>query len=252
MTLKIKEELERLFSLAVPLAKEFSKNTYSELFQSKYEEFRPLFEEIESECMNAEDQDARVLEIASVIPKEMHRILDEAGSKRKKEQILMNYNMGMVTFIIPMMRFGRSPMCEKVVNKMIGLWNDNGTDMELGKSSYEEILGGFKSRMCYITTAVCEGLGKPDNCYELEKLRNYRDGYLASSAGGAEIIKEYYNIAPTIVKKLERRPDAKELYLDIWRQYLEPCISLIEEGKEEECKEVYTDMVHTLQSKYLS
>ena len=40
MTHNTKEELERLFKQAVPLAKEFNKRTYSDLFQSKYEEFR--------------------------------------------------------------------------------------------------------------------------------------------------------------------------------------------------------------------
>ena len=251
MTHNTKEELERLFKLAVPLAKEFNKRTYSDLFQSKYEEFKPLFDAIERECAEADNPGEAVEEVASVIPDAMHQILEKAGSKRKKEQILMNYNMGMVSFIIPMMRYGRTPVCEKVVDRMIVLWNDNGLEMDLGKSSYEDIEGGFKARMCYITTAVCEGLGKPDHCYELETLRNYRDGYLANSEGGMQIIREYYDIAPTIVKRLGRSTDAGEVYLEIWKQYLEPCVRLIEDGKPAECKEVYTDMVRTLKTKSL-
>ncbi len=95
MTHNTKEELERLFELAVPLAKEFNKRTYSDLFQSKYEEFKPLFDAIERECAEADNPDEAVEEVASVIPDAMHQILEKAGSKRKKEQILMNYNMGM-------------------------------------------------------------------------------------------------------------------------------------------------------------
>ena len=102
-----------------------------------------------------------------------------------------------------------------------------------------------------MTTAVCRSLDKPDGCYELKTLRDYRDRYLASSPGGRETIREYYNIAPTIVKRIERQKNADEIYRKIWKEYLERCIGLIETGKMEECREVYTKMVHELEREYL-
>ena len=61
----------------------------------------------------------------------------------------------------------------------------------------------------------------------------------------------YYNIAPTIVKRIDKRDDAKEIYNRIWTDYLTPCIHLIEENEKEACKEVYSDMVRSLQKKYI-
>ena len=79
-------------------------------------------------------------------------------------------------------------------------------------------MGLKKEFYCYITTAVCKSLNKPDDCYELNLLREYRDQYLMGTKDG-EICKEYYNIAPTIVKRIDRSPDASEIYADIWEKY---------------------------------
>ena len=251
MTHSIEEGLGQLFALIVPLSQEFSKRTYTENFRRKYAEFQPLFEEIAAYCESSEDTDAAVSEIAGVIPDAMKALLEKEGSKRRKENLLMKYNLGMVAFIIPMLRYGRRPVFESVSEQMVALWNDNGVGMNIENSTYEDIESGFKSHLCYITTAVCKSLGKPDNCYELTLLRDYRDGYLAGQEGGAGIIKEYYNIAPTIVKRIDRMENSAELYQQIWERYLKPCVSLIEEERREECRKVYTDMVHSLQKEYL-
>ena len=131
------------------------------------------------------------------------------------------------------------------------MWNDNGVAIDIGKSTFEDIEGGFKSHFCYITTAVCQSLGKPDDCYELNLLRNYRDSYLASTPDGEAVIKEYYDVAPTIVRRIGRMEDAGEIYQGIWKDYISPCVRLIEEERLTECREVYTDMVHSLEEKYL-
>ncbi len=67
---------------------------------------------------------------------------------------------------------------------------------------------------------------------------------------GEEIVQEYYNLAPTIVKHINKKKDSKKIYADIWSDYLSPCISLIEEGKNEECQELYVKMVRGLQKLY--
>lgn len=251
MTKEIQEGLDRLFELLIPFSKEFNKRTYSNLFKQKYEEFRPLFSSIAHECETAEDEDAQITEIARVLPDKLHAVLDEAGSKRKKENLLMNYNLGMVAFVIPMFRYGRIDSCEKIVDRMVEMWNDNGVAIDIGKSTFEDIEGGFKSHFCYITTAVCQSLGKPDDCYELNLLRDYRDSYLASTPDGEAVIKEYYNVAPTIVRRIGRMEDAGNIYRGIWEDYVSPCVQLIEEKRLTECREVYTDMVHSLEKKYL-
>ena len=44
---------------------------------------------------------------------------------------------------------------------------------------------------------------------------------------------------------------ASEIYADIWEKYLKPCVRLIEAGEQEECRELYTKMVRSLEKKYL-
>ena len=105
---------------------------------------------------------------------------------------------------------------------------------------------------CYITTAVCRSLDKPDDCCELTALRKYRDEYLLMSDGGRKLVEEYYNIAPTIVKRINKEKDAGEIYRGIWQDYLSPCIRLIEEDRNEECREVYSRMVRRLESDYMT
>ena len=155
----------------------------------------------------------------------------------------MKYNLGMVTYVIPMFRYDRMDACEEIVDCMIERWNDHDLELKISKSEFEQIQGGFKSRLCYITTAVCASLGKPDDCYELNLMRRYRDEYLVNQKGGEEIVAEYYDIAPTIVNRINRMKNSEDVYADIWCRYLHPCVSMIESDNLEACRKIYTDMV---------
>ena len=97
--------------------------------------------------------------------------------------------------------------------------------------------------MCFITTAVCEGLGKKDDCYELMTLRNYRDTWLANSEGGQELIKEYYRIAPLIVSRMKTSERYFEYCVFLLENYINPCIDMIEKKEYEKCREKYKQMV---------
>ena len=104
---------------------------------------------------------------------------------------------------------------------------------------------------CFITTAVCEHTGKPDDCVELTELRRFRDHWLARQEGGKELIDEYYRIAPIIVECLDRLADPGEAYRELLEKYIEPCVALSKEGRCEECLELYKNMVETLRRRYL-
>lgn len=251
MTQKIKEGFESIFEKLPSLSGKFNKDTYEESFKSLYQQYHPFLDELEVEYEKAEDKEAFLNEVSGYLPEKLRTILGICDSKRKKEKVLVDYNMGMATFIIPILRYGRKDCHEKIVDRMLECWNDNGLSMKLGKSSYEEIKGGFKNGLCYITTAVCESLGRPDDCYELNLLRNYRDTYLSSKDEGRRIVEEYYDIAPTIVNRIRRADDATEIFQGIWNDYLQPCVKMIEQNQMDECQDCYTDMVHNLQKKYL-
>ena len=82
-------------------------------------------------------------------------------------------------------------------------------------------------------------------------LRGYRDGYLMRSKEGRALVDEYYDLAPVIVRAINMRKDRAEIYEDIYKSCLTPCIRCIEEGDQERCKDLYTGMVTDLKTKYL-
>ncbi|GEM_PF-4218961 len=104
---------------------------------------------------------------------------------------------------------------------------------------------------CYITTAVCGLYDKPDDCYELTLLRRFRDNWLMSQEHGSELIDEYYNTAPKIVAKINAHPERTSIFSAIYNNYILPCVRLIEENKNEECKSLYSKMVITLGKKFI-
>lgn len=103
---------------------------------------------------------------------------------------------------------------------------------------------------CFITTAVCDSFGKPDNCFELTAFRKFRDTWLAAQPDGKTLIAEYYAIAPRIVANINHLVDAKEIYKHIWQKYLAPCLNFIERGDNLSCKNKYVEMVSDLKSRF--
>lgn len=100
-----------------------------------------------------------------------------------------------------------------------------------------------KSGFCFITTAVCEYKGKPDDCMDLQILRQFRDEWLAFQSGGQELIDLYYEIAPGIVDKIKASPFYEYYCESLWQEYLSPCLDMISSGDYEACKNHYTNMV---------
>ena len=105
---------------------------------------------------------------------------------------------------------------------------------------------------CFITTAVCDNFGKPDDCYELTMFRKFRDTWLREQEDGESLVKEYYAIAPIIVSKINLLDNAKEVYNSIWADYLKPCLLYLESDDKVSCKRKYVQMVMELKKKYLN
>lgn len=99
------------------------------------------------------------------------------------------------------------------------------------------------SGFCFITTAVCEYMGKADDCTELQTMRFFRDEWLAFQPGGQELIERYYEIAPGIVKRLKASPFYAHYCECLWDEYLSVCLEMISRGEYEECRKHYTEMV---------
>ena len=108
-------------------------------------------------------------------------------------------------------------------------------------------VGGLLGGGCFITTAVCESFGKPDDCAELTAFRNFRDNWLLNQPDGQQLINEYYSVAPEIVNKINERADSADIYIKIWNNFLEPCYKLILREEYMACKLKYVEMIRQLQ-----
>lgn len=111
---------------------------------------------------------------------------------------------------------------------------------------------GRSSGGCYITTATCSTLNKGDNCYELNAIRQFRDKWLSIQKDGKKIISEYYEIAPKIVISINLQNDRRQIYENIWDNYLVNFYKLIIAGKNKKAKLLYLTMVNDLKTRYLS
>lgn len=126
---------------------------------------------------------------------------------------------------------------------IVGLLHKKGVDI----SQSDDDSGSGSSSGCYITSATCENYGKPDDCYELTAFRNFRDAWLRLQPDGENLIRQYYRTAPSIVAAINAEPNKDEIYRAIYEKYLLPCLSYIEKGENEKCKEHYTVMIHILE-----
>lgn len=244
----LQEELTVLFQEAGGYAQNFRKQTYASDMDALAAKYAVLLDEVKE---SIEESDEMLLQVAEVIPDHVAEQLAALTSKRKRGMESLNYNLTMVSYFIPLMGEMQSVKTRTFTEKIVELWNERMPENKIGHATREGIQNGFKKGLCYITTAVCRSLDKPDDCYELTTLRNYRDQYLLSSEEGNELVQEYYNIAPTIVKRIDRSADADQVYREIWNQYLKPCVRLIEEEKRESCEVLYSDMVKSLERRYL-
>ena len=244
----LQADMISLFQETAEYAKKFHKKTYASDMDILLNRHGALLGRIREAF---EESDEALAETASIIPDYAAKQLAAVPSKRKRDLACLDFNMNMVSFFVPLLGEISSVKTKEFTEKMIELYNERMPDNKIGHSTREQIQGGFKKGLCYITTAVCRSLDKPDDCYELTLLRNYRDQYLLESKEGMETVNEYYNIAPTIVKRIDRQEDSASIYAGIWQDYLSPCVRLIEEGKKKECQMLYSDMVRKLERKYL-
>ena len=127
---------------------------------------------------------------------------------------------------------------------------DQGDEKAKEKLESLEKNSSSSSSGCFITTAVCQIFGKPDDCYELTMFRRFRDTWLNKQPDGKKLISEYYAVAPDIVKKINDSEYPDRVYQKIWELYLSPCLHYLEEGKYEECKKLYVEMVTQLTAVY--
>lgn len=102
---------------------------------------------------------------------------------------------------------------------------------------------------CYLTTLCVEQIGLPDDCFELQALRAYRDGPLKRLPEGDAVIAEYYAEAPHIVAEMKRRGEARHV-LGFYLTHILPCVAFAKLGLDRLALWRYRDMTRKLQAAY--
>lgn len=250
---EIRSGLIALFEEMFPNVKRFAKGSYNNIFEAGFEKYKYVVFGITEMCkdLTISECEEKMQELAKIIPD--YALEKKNGmSKKEFEKVEVDFNMNMAVYVIPILTYTRDRSCEDMARKMIEYWNSlQITKLNLGFSSYEGIAGGFKKKLCYITTAVCESMQKPDDCYELTTLRAFRDEYLLQTEEGRKMVDEYYDLAPGIVAMINMQKNSEEIYDQIYDEYLTPCMHHIEAGEKEACSTLYKEMVRNLQKQYL-
>lgn len=103
---------------------------------------------------------------------------------------------------------------------------------------------------CYLTTACLRALRSDfaDDCRELTILRGFRDSFVQKQH--SESVKEYYHIAPSIVSEIQKRTNHQEIFEAIYRELVEPCVSLIQAGDLEDAYGLYSSYSRFLESEF--
>jgi len=176
------------------------------------------------------------------------------ASSRAQGDKVDQYRRIIALYMVPMVKFFKLTISTKFTETLRDKWIAKYPKYPFMIGEYEAIAGGFRKKflgLCFITSAVCEQSGKPDDCYELTSFRNFRDGYLANCSDGPALIEEYYETAPVILTCMDLFGTRENELENVRDTYLAPCLSDIENGKLESCKSRYIEMVRYLQNKYL-
>lgn len=229
-------------------------------------EFEPAFEKVFSYCQPVLAQLNRGVQGTEAQRSERlrgaaERMLDDlqtswnSAGKRKCAMQLEKDKIILALFFVPAVRKMELEISEEYAYTLQKLWVERYPQSPFQLVRFDTIANGFQKKifgMCFITTAVCEAAGKPDDCAELTAFRAFRDDYLLALSKGPALVREYYEIAPGIVTCIDVCTDRAARYEAIREQYLAPCYADLQNGRLERCKERYIKMVRDLEKEYLT
>lgn len=230
--------------------KSFNRKSYADAFKKYHTGNLATLEAIEGLYNTVADPETMLRNMAEAMLEEARKSVEESTKKTERENRMMNANLMLVTYVFPSVLEYKGNSSKAFADMINACWKEAFPKAELQVADYEFIEKGFHKRFCYITTAACQSSGMSDDCEALTKLRTFRDSYMAALPEGEALIRRYYDVAPTIVKHINAREDARQIYDGIWSDYLQPCLELIDQDRAEECCELYGKMVNDLKDQY--
>ncbi len=247
----IKSELPKMLTDHKDGLRDFKRDKYEASFRDYYSMYLPLFDSIENKYKEIEDKQSFIDELAQFFVDTAKAGEDALKKKNQKDNYVIDQNSMMAVYVLPAIMEYNGESSNTLAETIVTKWNQAFIKYTLRIGRFDDIKKGFRTKLCYVTTAVCDSLGKDENCYELKLLKKYRDEYLCNQPDGEELINEYYNIAPTIVNRINKKDNAVEIFQSIFQTYINPCIQDIEANDNEACKQTYIKMIRVLQQEYM-
>lgn len=181
-------------------------------------------------------------------------VLDRLEENWKEEKLRTPHFTDQIlisVYLVPALLYSQYTDAKEFAEIFRSAWKNRYPKNAFEIGTYEQISQGFEKKFgCFITTAVCQAQGKPDDCYELTCFRQFRDGWLANQPDGKGLIARYYDIAPSIVNIVNLQSDSPKIYQQIQETYLNPCLKAIESGDNQACLTHYKSMVEDLSLRY--
>ena len=100
---------------------------------------------------------------------------------------------------------------------------------------------------CFLTTAIVEKRGEPDDGPTLSALRRFRDGYMTATPERRALVDSYYETAPRIVAAIpEDHADWDRIGARI-----DEAVAAIGDGEDDAAFDVYVAMTERLSERWL-
>ena len=96
---------------------------------------------------------------------------------------------------------------------------------------------------CFLTTAAVEHMGQKDDGDVLNTLRQFRDRFMLKDDRKRADVAAYYKHAPKIVEALNAKPDAKNVYRQMYETYILPAVEAIKSGDNDKAYKAYVEGV---------
>lgn len=103
---------------------------------------------------------------------------------------------------------------------------------------------------CFIAI-TCQEAGEPDY-KKLKAVKWLRDDVLMATEEGQKMVERLYEITPDITRKINQERDAEAIYKKLYDDLVLKSIEFIKQGKMEEAKSNYFEVIGRLEQKYLT
>lgn len=225
--------------------KAFNAKAYPARFQLYAQRLAPVLDALHGA------QKAECQSFAETLADNLMEDLRFRGIQNTRSNSFFTRRLMIASYLIPALHDVGTPEALAVLDAFLHSWNQLYPQAVLSPASYADINSGFHRKGCYISSAVCAALHKPDDCAELNLLRRFRDDWLQKLAHGGLLVREYYIFAPRILAAMRRRPDCAAVFARLWQQYLAPCVADAANGRNEACFARYLRMMLVLERRYL-